>query len=149
MGLSDLASLRRPMPGDGDGRGDGDESRGLLTMVKKRRMRLGAGVGSAGCWGISSPEDCCALASGAEVRPEVPSECPGRFQFQGAMLELYIATIYVYGGWVRYAYGAADGYGSADGYGAAGGYGAADGYGAAETEFDRRSGGWWPKSGVG
>ena len=99
VGLSDLASLRRPMPGDGDGHGDGDRDgrRGLLTMAKKWRVRLEAGVGCAGCWGICSPEDCCALARfGTEGEPEVPGGYSERFDFhQGAMLEFYIAAICV------------------------------------------------------
>ena len=93
------------MPGDGDGHGDGDgdgdrdESSGLLTMPKKRLVRLDAGVDSTGCWGICSPEDCCALARfGAEAEAEVVDACPERFHFQGAMLKFYIAAVFVYSG---------------------------------------------------
>ena len=87
VGSSDLASMRRRLAGDGDGHGDGDRDgrRGLLTMAKKRLVRVEA----AGCWGICSPEDCCALARfGAEGEPEVPWGYPERFLLQGVMLEI-------------------------------------------------------------
>ena len=83
------------MPGDGDGHGDGegdadgDGSRDLLNLPKTRLVRPEAGVGNADCWGICSPEDCCALARfGSEVEPAVPRGYSERFDFhKGAMLE--------------------------------------------------------------